>query len=148
MGARDLAALARAGEIEHDPRDLGVVEEFATAGRTLLSLGLVRGAEGNLSTFDGNTLVITRTGCELGGLRAEDLVAGPLEEVLPAASSDLDVHRAAYRERGPGAFAHAHPVGTVPEDGGGPGHHGAYAFGATLADAVAEIVRSTRDAAS
>jgi hypothetical protein len=30
-----------------------VLEEFRSAGRTLFSLGLVKGAEGNLSTFDG-----------------------------------------------------------------------------------------------
>src|SRR5436309_15374372 len=105
---------------------------FRAAGRTLFSLGLVKGAEGNLSTFDGAILVITRTTAALDGLGEGDLVSGALGEELPGASSDLEVHRTLYTERGPGAIVHAHPPGTVPEGGGGPGQHGVYVFGATL----------------
>jgi methylthioribose-1-phosphate isomerase len=120
------------------------LERFREAGRTLLSLGLVRGTEGNLSTFDGATLVITRTGSSLGELGGDDLIVGPLDGDLPGASSDLEVHRRTYRARGPGAFAHAHPAGTVPEDGGGPGAHGVYEFGPTLEAAVNAAVEDVR----
>jgi hypothetical protein len=117
---------------------------FAMAGRALFSLGLVKGTEGNLSTFDGATLSITRTGAPLDDLSEGDLVTGPLDGELAGASSDLEVHRRMYAEQGPGAVAHAHPPGTVPEGGGGPGAHGAYAHGATLEEAVGRVVDDAR----
>ena len=69
-------------------------DAFALAGRTLYSLGLVKAAEGNLSVFDGRTLVITRTGAPLSSLGEGDLLEGGLESELPGASTDLEVHRA------------------------------------------------------
>jgi hypothetical protein len=50
-----------------------------------------------------------------------------------------------YAELGPGAIAHCHPMGTVPEGGGGPGAHGLYEFAATLEAAVAGCVRRARE---
>jgi hypothetical protein len=38
------------------------VEQFRSAGRTLFSLGLVRGTEGSLSSFDGTTMWVTTAG--------------------------------------------------------------------------------------
>src|SRR5439155_5500610 len=125
-------------------REQESMERFRASGRILLSLGLVKGTEGNLSTFDGQTLVITRTGSSLGRLEAGDLIAGPLEADLAGASSDLAVHRGLYRDRGPGAIAHAHPPGTVGEGRAEPGAHGSYEFAPTLERAVEEIVRSVR----
>jgi ribulose-5-phosphate 4-epimerase/fuculose-1-phosphate aldolase len=119
------------------------LDEFRRAGRTLFSFGLVKAAEGNLSTFDGETLVITRTGSRLDGLESGDLIAGPLDADLAGASSDLPVHRRTYAERGPGAVAHCHPPGTV-EEGTAPGEHGDYAFASTLDGAVAEAVARER----
>jgi ribulose-5-phosphate 4-epimerase/fuculose-1-phosphate aldolase len=107
-------------------------------------MGLVKGDEGNLSTFDGAALAITRTGATLADLSEEDVLNGALDGPFPDASSDLEVHRGLYRERGQGAVAHAHPPGTVPTDGGGPGRHGAYAFAATLAEAVEAVVAKAR----
>src|SRR5438105_15135634 len=112
-----------------------VPPQFRSAGRTLVSLGLVRGTEGNLSTFDGRVLRITRAGEALGSLSR--VVEGPLDGDLPGASSDLDVHRSAYRQRGRGAMVHAHPPGTVPGEESAPGRHGVYVFAGTLEDAVA-----------
>lgn len=125
------------------------LEEFRSAGRTLFSLGLIRGTEGNLSTFDGRVLTITRTGCSLGTLSPTDLVssrpgAEPLEAEMPDASSDAAVHSDLYRTHGPGAVAHAHPAGSVPEGGGGPGRHGIYVHGPSLAAAVDEAVAEAR----
>jgi ribulose-5-phosphate 4-epimerase/fuculose-1-phosphate aldolase len=116
------------------------LEAFLVAGRALFSLGLIRGSEGNLSTFDGSTLVITRTGAELHRLGAGDLVIGPLDGELDEASSDLEVHRRMYGRHGPGAVVHSHPPGTVPQDGAVPGHHGDYAFAETLDAAVFDAV--------
>lgn len=119
-------------------------EAFRRAGRTLFSLGLVRGAEGNLSAFDGRTLWITRTGAELGSLAEPDLVTGPLEGDLPGASSDLEVHRRTYRSAGPGALVHAHPQGSVPDGVPESGEHGVYEFAGSLARAVEAVVARAR----
>ncbi len=108
---------------------MDLLDQFRSAGRTLFSLGLVKGTEGNLSVFDGTTMWITRAAAALNDLSADALVDGTLADELPGASSDLEVHRSTYRVRGPGALVHAHPPGTVPEGGGGPGEHGIYVFG-------------------
>ena len=102
-----------------EPAD-DLIEEFRRAGRTLFSLGLVRGAEGNLSVSDGRWLVITRAGCSLADLGPEDVLEGTLGEPPAGSSSDLAIHVATYRQRGAGAVVHAHPPGTVP-DGVQPG---------------------------
>jgi ribulose-5-phosphate 4-epimerase/fuculose-1-phosphate aldolase len=127
-------------------RRAGLFEDFRAAGRTLFSLGLVRGAEGNLSAFDGERLVITRTGAELRSIVRGDLIGGSLEGDLEGASSDLEVHRAMYRKGGEGAVAHAHPPGSVPGGGGAgaPGAHGVYVFGPSLQEAVEGLVRRAR----
>jgi Class II Aldolase and Adducin N-terminal domain len=122
------------------------LHDFRSAGRTLFSLGLVKDTEGNLSTFDGEVVAITRTGAVLARLDPEDVVRGSLTADLPDASTDLEFHRELYHRRGPGAIAHAHPPG-VGAEGGGPGAHGDYAFAATLAGAVAAIVDRARGAA-
>jgi ribulose-5-phosphate 4-epimerase/fuculose-1-phosphate aldolase len=111
----------------------------------LFSLGLVKGTEGNLSTFDGVTLVITRTGVPLDGLGPRDLAVGTLEGALDGASSDLAVHRRFYAERGPGALVHAHPAGTVPEGEATSGEHGVYTFASSLERAVELAVRQARE---
>jgi hypothetical protein len=129
------------------PEDTGPelsTAEFRSAGRALFSFGLVKGAEGNLSTFDGTVLAITRAGASLAHLAAGDVVRGGVAGELPGASSDLEVHRQLYLRRGSGAIAHAHPPGTVPEDGGGPGEHGVYVFAASLPEAVETVIEETR----
>jgi ribulose-5-phosphate 4-epimerase/fuculose-1-phosphate aldolase len=120
------------------------LEQFRSAGRTLFSLGLVKGAEGNLSTFDGTTFWITKAGAALSDLADDALVGGGLEDRIPEASSDVAVHRSTYEARGPGALVHAHPPGTVPEGGGGPGEHGIYVFAPTLQEAAEDAVRQAR----
>ena len=120
------------------------VAEFRAEGRTLFSLALVKGSEGNLSVFDGRTLVITRSGVSLAEIEPADLVVGALGADLPGASVDLEEHRRLYGRRGPGAIVHAHPPGTVPEGAAGPGAHGVYAYADELEAAVEEVVRSTR----
>jgi ribulose-5-phosphate 4-epimerase/fuculose-1-phosphate aldolase len=124
------------------------VSDFAGAGRTLFSMGLVKGSEGNLSTFDGVRLKITRTGCSLASLADGDVLEGSLDEPPAGASSDLAVHVDHYRRSGPGAVAHAHPAGSVP-DGWVEGQaHGIYAFAPTLEEAVAVIVEGVRATAA
>jgi class II aldolase/adducin N-terminal domain-containing protein len=115
---------------------------FRSAGRTLFSFGLVKGTEGNLSTYRDGALLITRTGSRLADLSGDDVVSGSLEGELPGGSSDLEYHRRLYAERGPGAVAHAHPPGTASD--GPPGGHGLDTFAATLEDAVERMVEQVR----
>jgi ribulose-5-phosphate 4-epimerase/fuculose-1-phosphate aldolase len=122
----------------------GDLDGFVHAGRTLYSLGLVKGSEGNLSTFDGSRLLITRTGSRLAALQIDDLLEGTPEDTPTGASSDAALHVAAYALHGPGAFAHAHPPGSVPPDSAEGESHGSYAYAATLDEAVGEIVRAAR----
>ena len=117
---------------------------FRSAGRTLFSLGLVRASEGNLSTWDGERLVITRTGSELADLGEGDVLAGSLDVPPEGSSSDLGIHVTWYRERGPGAIAHAHPPGSVPEGWVEGEPHGRYAFAPTLEEAVDRLVEAAR----
>jgi ribulose-5-phosphate 4-epimerase/fuculose-1-phosphate aldolase len=121
-----------------------VTEPFRSAGRTLFSLGLVKGEEGNLSTFDGTTIVITRAGAPLSDLDDGNVVAGSLEQDLDGASSDLAVHRRLYRERGAGAIVHAHPPGTVSGEELVSGEHGVYVFASSLERAVELAVSQAR----
>jgi ribulose-5-phosphate 4-epimerase/fuculose-1-phosphate aldolase len=122
----------------------GDLTAFREAGSALLSLGMVHGSEGNLSTWDGERLVITRTGCELGNLGDADVLAGSLDTPPEGASSDLEIHVDTYRQRGPGAIAHAHPPGTVPAGWVEGQEHGRYAHALTLGEAVERIVRDAR----
>jgi hypothetical protein len=109
-------------------------------------LGLVRGAEGNLSSFDGKRLLITRAGVSLADLGPDDVLEGTLATAPAGASSDFDEHVDRYRRQGPGAVAHAHPAGTVP-DGWVEGRpHGRYVYAPTLEAAVAALVDGARGA--
>jgi ribulose-5-phosphate 4-epimerase/fuculose-1-phosphate aldolase len=105
----------------------------------------VKASEGNLSWFDGERLVITRTGSELAGLTEDDVLEGTLDRPPPGSSSDLVLHLEMYRERGPGAVAHAHPPGTVPEGWVEGQAHGTYAHAPTLEEAVDRLVREARE---
>jgi ribulose-5-phosphate 4-epimerase/fuculose-1-phosphate aldolase len=124
----------------------GDLDAFLVAGKTLFSLGLVKDREGSLSTWDGNRLLITRTGCELAHLTGPDVLEGTLDEPSPEASSDLERHVEIYRANGAGAVAHGHPPGSVPEGGAKAEEHGSYAFGESLREAVSGILRSARRA--
>jgi ribulose-5-phosphate 4-epimerase/fuculose-1-phosphate aldolase len=122
----------------------GDLTEFRRAGRTLFTLGLVKASEGNLSTFDGERLLITRTGSELAHLGDGDVLEGTLDAPPAGASSDLRLHLERYRAHGPGAVAHAHPPGSVPEGWTEGEPHGTYAFEPTLAEAVERLVTEAR----
>jgi ribulose-5-phosphate 4-epimerase/fuculose-1-phosphate aldolase len=124
----------------------GDLNEFREAGRALLSLGMIRGTEGNLSTWDGERLVITRAGSELAHLDEDDVLEGTLDDPPAAASSDLAIHVRTYRRLGPGAIAHAHPPGSVPVGWVEGQEHGRYAHAPTLEVAVERIVREARAA--
>lgn len=125
----------------------GDLAAFREAGRALFSLGLVRETEGNLSTWDGERLRITRTGGRLFGLGDADVLEGTLEQPPADASSDLAIHVSMYRACGPGAVVHAHPPGTVPDGWAEGQRHGRYAHAASLAGAVERLVGDARTGA-
>jgi hypothetical protein len=106
---------------------------------------LIRGSEGNLSTWDGERLRITRTGSRLSDLAENDVLEGTLDAPPAGASSDLEVHVAMYRDRGPGAVAHDHAQGSVPDGWVEGSPHGRYVFAATLAQAVEALVDEARE---
>ena len=122
----------------------GDLSEFRSAGRTLFSLGLVKGSEGNLSVWDGERLRITRTGSELADLADADVLEGTLDGPPAGSSSDLALHLVRYREAGPGAIAHAHPPGSVPPGWVEGQAHGSYAHAPSLAEAVDRLVADAR----
>lgn len=123
---------------------IGDVSDIQVAGKTLYSLGLVKGSEGNLSTFDGRRLLITRTGARLAELTADDVLEGTLGEPPEDASSDLEKHLSVYREGQARAVVHVHTPGTVPEGWKEGEPHGLYTFGLTLEEAVGAAVASAR----
>ncbi len=123
---------------------VGDLAEFEMAGKTLFSMGLVRESEGNLSTFDGGRLRITRTGARLFELTGDDVLEGTLDRPPAGASSDLEKHLSIYRDHGARAVVHAHPPGTVPEGWKEGEPHGVYAFGANLEEAVAAVLAGAR----
>jgi methylthioribose-1-phosphate isomerase len=145
VGAGDLASPA--------PPSASELERFRVAGGHLARRGLVQGTEGNLSTFDGARLLITRTGSDLADLGARDVLAGTPEDPPEGSSSDLDVHLDTYRDNhrlnGVRAIVHAHPPGSMTEPGAeSPSHgrHGVCGTGRTLEHALAmvEMVLHTR----
>ena len=93
-----------------------MLEEFQWVGADLYHAGAVSSHEGNLSVRVGNTIVITRSGCMLGRLTADDLVEVSVEpdgRDESEASTELVVHREIYRRTDALAVVHVHPPHTV-----------------------------------
>jgi hypothetical protein len=121
-----------------------VLESFQAAGRTLFSLGLVRGTEGNLSSFDGRTLWITRPEAPLneltGGASGEREAGGiVLRRIQRRRRPSFGLSRAGSGGRGPRP-----PSGDRPGRPRRPGEHGIYVFGPTLPEAAEDAVRQAR----
>ena len=90
---------------------------FAEIGRDLFVSGQITSHGGNLSEREDDTIYITRTGSQLGRLRAGDIVAVPVEGFAGSdvgASSELVVHRAIYQANPEvGGVCHAHSMSAV-----------------------------------
>jgi L-fuculose-phosphate aldolase len=98
------------------------------AGATLARLGLVRGAEGNISArVDEEHVLITPSGWAKGRLVGAELVLCEIDSDPPSgASSESLAHLLSYRSSpGLGALVHAHPPavlalatrGAIPDPG-------------------------------
>jgi methylthioribose-1-phosphate isomerase len=119
---------------------------FRAVGGYLARRGLISGTEGNLSTYDGHRLVITRSGSRLDALAVDDVLVGTPVAPPTDASSDLAIHLERYDAddandfpRRVGAVVHGHPPGTVPAGWTEGQPHGAYGLGRTLEHAVGTL---------
>ncbi|MBI1886341.1 MAG: class II aldolase/adducin family protein [Chloroflexi bacterium] len=85
--------------------------QFQRVGRDLLEMGLVSSHGGNLSVrLQEETVLITRHGCPLGHIAADDLVLlGPEGAAEKEPSLDAPVHLAVYEATDARAVVHAHP---------------------------------------
>lgn len=93
-----------------------IFAQFQTVGRDLFSRGLVSSNSGNLSIRFGDQVIITRRGSMLNCLSENDLIETGVSKnsrTTPLASSDLNIHRAIYRETQASAIVHAHPPHAV-----------------------------------
>lgn len=89
-----------------------VLAQFQAIGRDLFSRGLVSSHSGNISVRQGDRIIITRRGSQLGSLEESDLIETGLNEddrFTPLASVELPVHRAVYSQTPALAIVHAHP---------------------------------------
>ncbi|NIN33988.1 MAG: aldolase [Gammaproteobacteria bacterium] len=93
-----------------------ISEQFQTVGRDLFARGLVSSNSGNLSIRLGEQVIITRRGGMLNCLSENDLIETGVcknSRSTPLASTDLNIHRAIYRETQALAIVHAHPPHAV-----------------------------------
>jgi L-fuculose-phosphate aldolase len=92
------------------------LKAFQRIGRRLNEAGLIHGSSGNLSLRLNGQLLITTHGSNLADLKASDVVETGIfsdDANTPLASSELQVHRAIYKETDARAVVHAHPAGAV-----------------------------------
>jgi len=90
--------------------------QFQMVGRDLFARGLVSSNSGNLSIRLGDNIIITRRGGMLNCLSENDLIETGVSKnnrATPLASTDLNIHRAIYRETQALAVVHAHPPHAV-----------------------------------
>ena len=93
-----------------------ILSQFQTVGRDLFTRGLVSSHTGNLSIRLGDSLIITRRGCQLGAIQEHDLIETGIsknDRFTPLASTELVVHRAVYQTTPALAIVHAHPPHTI-----------------------------------
>lgn len=108
------------------------VRDFQKVGGDLMLMGLNNSHSGNMSLRQEGTILITRTGSQLGHLEWDDIVETSLHVVDAAAaraSRELPAHRAIYQGTKHRAVVHCHAPYTtalswvtdaiVPEDAEG-----------------------------
>ena len=100
------------------PSDADLRRELAATGRAILSAGLVRGTQGNLSVRDGDRVLITPSGVPYESIEPDDTVVlgldGSVLEGERAPSSERLVHLAIYRARDDArAIVHTHSRAAV-----------------------------------
>lgn len=94
----------------------GRLFEFRRAGEDLFRQGCNNSHSGNMSIREGGSILITRTGAQLGRLGWDDLVETAFhyeDAAVRRASMELVVHRAIYGGTPATAIIHAHPPHAV-----------------------------------
>lgn len=89
-----------------------LLRQFRRIGEDMFRQGLVSAYNGDMSIRLGDRMLITRRTAALAHLTDQDLVETWVDRndrATPAASSELAVHRAIYRETEAQAIIHAHP---------------------------------------
>lgn len=89
---------------------MAVQDELVEAGKHLSALGLSPGTSGNISMRDGERIVMTPTGSDMGALNAAELSVLSFDGALLSgakASKEFPFHRAMYR-RAPSTLAVVH----------------------------------------
>lgn len=93
-----------------------ILSQFQTIGRDLFNRGLISSHSGNLSIRMGDRVFVTRRGCMLGELQEQDLIETGIDRndrATPFAASELEIHRAIYRETPALAIVHASPTHAI-----------------------------------
>lgn len=89
-----------------------LADDLVAGGERLARLGLSPGSSGNISVRDGERILMSPTGADLGALRADQLSVLTLDGVLregPKPSKEFPFHRAMYvRDPAIGAVVHVH----------------------------------------
>lgn len=90
------------------------IEELITYSKVLYERKLLHATGGNTSVRDGDAVLISQTGAELGYLTREEVVRVGLDGTVlagEAPSKEMGMHLAMYRARpDAGAVIHAHPT--------------------------------------
>ena len=94
-----------------------MIEQLIEAGREIVEAGMVKGWGGNLSGRFRGSILMTRSGADLGHLAQHDFVViepdkslAQLKEIRPKPSSELSMHLAAYEAQSETqAIIHVHP---------------------------------------
>lgn len=93
------------------------VEELITYSKVLYERKLIHATGGNTSVRDGDSVLISQTGAELGYLSEEEIVRVDLDgKVLEGSgpSKEMGMHLAMYRARADvNAVIHAHPTFSI-----------------------------------
>ncbi|MCX6023503.1 MAG: aldolase [Chloroflexi bacterium] len=92
------------------------LERFQQVGADLFQQRLAGAHTGNMSLRLGERIIITRRSAALAHLTEQDLVETGVDRndrATPAATSELAVHRAIYRETEAQAVIHAHPAHAI-----------------------------------
>ena len=95
--------------------DRELIRAFRETGRDIFTAGLTTSHGGNMSVFDGESIVITRRGSMLGRLGDDDLIETGMEPGTgdERCSREIVVHRAIYCATEAHAIVHAHSLHTV-----------------------------------
>ncbi len=91
-------------------------EDFKKTGKVLFELGLTDSHSGNISTRNGDEILITSRESMLGYLNDEDIVKANIDEHPEdenCTSKDLLIHRMIYNNSSAGAVIHTHGANSL-----------------------------------